>query len=540
MTGGIGGIGLTMAEHLLRMGAQVGLIIRTPLPPEADWERRAQGIGETARRIKAVQALRQLGRLELAAADVCNPDEMARAVAQLRAAMGPDITGVIHAAGVIDDAPILQKTDAQIARVLAPKVQGLRVLDQVFPDGALETMILFSSSSTATRPAGQVDYVAANEMLNAYAQARQGGATRVVAVDWGIWSEVGMAQAALGQAEAVALDLPLLNAVRESRTGLLHFSGALSTQSWVVDEHRTADGTAIMPGTGYLELAAEAWGALGESEGFVLEDLSFVAPLTVRDQTETPLRVTLTHEGAHWMLEVLSGVRQEGRTGYRLHASGHLRSCQGPVEVLNLDAIRARLPQPEIGDLHSPQERHLRFGPRWQVLKSRAMGAEEGLADLSLSDAYWSDGCHLPAGLMDLATGWAIALAPSYNERDLWVPIHYRRIAVHAPLPADTVSWVRLSDSGADYATFDITLAAPDGTVRVEVEGFSMQRIGQSANLGDAAMPGGLIFDDAVDGLASNAILQHALAEGITPAEGPGVLAPVSYTHLTLPTICSV
>ena len=58
------------------------------------------------------------------------------------------------------------------------------MIDALFPDGTLDLMVLFSSNSSVTRPAGQVDYVAANEYLNAYAKHRIGGATRVVAIDW--------------------------------------------------------------------------------------------------------------------------------------------------------------------------------------------------------------------------------------------------------------------------------------------------------------------------------------------------------------------
>ena len=83
--------------------------------------------------------------------------------------------------------------------MLSPKVHGTKVLDALFPDGSLDWLVLFSSTSTITAPAGQVDYVAANEFLNAYARSRRGGRTRVVAIDWGIWSEVGMAATALAE-----------------------------------------------------------------------------------------------------------------------------------------------------------------------------------------------------------------------------------------------------------------------------------------------------------------------------------------------------
>ena len=58
-------------------------------------------------------------------------------------------------------------------------------------------MVLFASTSTVTGPAGQIDYVAANEFLNAFAKSRAGGKTRVLALNWGIWTGVGMAAEAL-------------------------------------------------------------------------------------------------------------------------------------------------------------------------------------------------------------------------------------------------------------------------------------------------------------------------------------------------------
>ena len=134
----------------------------------------------------------------VAAADVCNPEEMRAAVAAATERFG-GIDAVIHAAGIIDDGPLLAKSQGAIEDVLSPKVHGTMVLDALFPDGSLDWLALFSSTSTVTAPAGQVDYVAANEFLNAYAKSRRGGKTQVVAIDWGIWSEVGMAATALAE-----------------------------------------------------------------------------------------------------------------------------------------------------------------------------------------------------------------------------------------------------------------------------------------------------------------------------------------------------
>ena len=242
------------------------------------------------------------------------------------------IDAVIHAAGVIDDGPLLAKSQGAIEDVLSPKVHGTKVLDELFPDGSLDWLALFSSTSTITAPAGQVDYVAANEFLNAYAKSRRGGRTRVVAIDWGIWSEVGMAATALAErlgdtpkAAREPAAPPLLDSASFDDNGHRIFESALSAAShWVIDEHRTRSGDALLPGTGYLELAAEALQAHGETGGFEVRDLHFLRPLTVEDGRRRDVRVRLARSDEGYRFEVLSAVRVDGRDAFELNAQATL------------------------------------------------------------------------------------------------------------------------------------------------------------------------------------------------------------------------
>ncbi|WP_175393027.1 thioesterase domain-containing protein, partial [Leisingera sp. JC1] len=146
-----------------------------------------------------------------------------------------------------------------------------------------------------------------------------------------------------------------------------------------------------------------------------------------------------------------------------------------------LQTIFTRCPEeqaPVRGRLRSPQEAHLNFGPRWQVLERAALGDGEGIAALSLPDAAAADGCLLHPGLLDLATGWAMRLIPDYEGTALWVPVSYGTIRVFAPLTPQVFSHMRLSGSDASgSAAFDVTLTGPDGTVLVDIEGFRMQRL---------------------------------------------------------------
>ncbi|KIC36721.1 type I polyketide synthase [Leisingera sp. ANG-M7] len=524
ITGGYGGIGLTIADHLMRnYGARVSLISRGGLPPRETWERYLAShspANRTAQRIRAVMALEANGKgavLPLAA-DVCNSGDLRAAREQAEAVFGP-VTGVFHGAGVIHDGPLLAKDEDQIARVLAPKVSGLRALDTVFPDGSLELMVLFSSSSTVTRPAGQVDYIAANEYLNAWAQHRAGGHTQVIAVDWGVWADTGMAADAMagrngnaGASTPEPCPQPLLQQQAFDAAGNRIFTPGFSTADWLLDEHRTKDGTALVPGTGYIEMAAEALAAIGVEDPFEIRDLYFLRPLIAEAGHPREALVKLEANENGYELFVYSGFTN----GYRLNCQAMLAltaAAERPAP-LPLKTIFTRCPEeqaPVRRRLRSPQEAHLNFGPRWHVLNRAALGDGEGIAALSLPDAAAGDGCLLHPGLLDLATGWAMQLIPGYEGTALWVPVSYGTIRVYAPLTQQVFSHMRLASSDANgSAAFDVTLTGPDGTVLVEIEGFRMQRLA-----------GG--FDAAAEQGEADAT---AAQLGLEPASSPQPLSP--------------
>lgn len=492
ITGGYGGIGLTVAADLMRNhNAKVALISREGLPQRDSWNRYLathSPANRTAQRIRAVMALEEIGKGQVLplAADVCNSDQMRKAVEIAEGRFGK-MNGVIHSAGQINDGPILAKTEHQIAEVFAPKISGLRVLDGLFPDGTLDLMVLFSSSSTATRPAGQIDYVAANEYLNAWAKHRSGGKTRVVAVDWGVWSDTGMAAEAMtartgtdGPSDREPCDQPLLQEQGFDAFGNRIFTSQFTGPSdWLLNDHRTIDGTALVPGTGYIELAAQTLAAQGIDGVYEIRDLYFLRPLRVHDDTAREILVRLEANEDGYALAVHSAAQQ----GYALNAQASLVLTPDVTQPdsLDLSAISRRCPRvtPGGGDrIRSPQEAHLRFGPRWHVLEQTALGNGEGLAHLRLPSIAENDGALLHPGLMDLATGWAIDLVPSYGGSSLWVPVSYRSIRVFAPLTRDIRSHMRLADSQSDgFAVFDVTLTDSKGHVLVEIHGFQMKRL---------------------------------------------------------------
>lgn len=535
ITGGFGGIGLTLAERLVcDHGARIALLTRTPPPDRALWPEtlRADPAGAQATRIRAMQHLESLGAQVIAVeGDVCNVEEMRAARSACEAAFGR-LDVLIHAAGMVADAPLLAKTTAQVEDVFAPKVHGTQVLDTVFPDGSLSLIVAFASTSTVTAPAGQVDYVAANEFLNAWAQSRS-GKTRVIALNWGIWSDVGMAaEAVMGHKPppTTPAKTPMLDLASWDDHGRRLFTATWDVSRWWLDGHRTRDGVALIPGTGYLDLAAQALKAQGETGPFELRDLYFFRPLVVGDTDRREVRVRMAATDQGYRMDIRSDTLADGRRGFQLNAEASVAFARPEPRSVDIAAIAARCGAAVTGDgLRSPQEDHLRFGPRWRVIRSMAIGTGEGLARLTLPLPFRhdiADGHLVHPALMDLATGWAMGLIAGYKPDHLWVPVSYARVRVCRALPADIFSHVRnAADNRTDapFARFDITLTDAQGNVCIEVEGFQIRRLDGALTLTARADPREVEFDSTGDDRALSPAeerLRHNLGQGIRATEG--------------------
>jgi NAD(P)-dependent dehydrogenase (short-subunit alcohol dehydrogenase family) len=108
------------------------------------------------------------------------------------------LNGIIHAAGVLRDSLLLNKTPEQVQAVLAPKVIGVEHLDEASREMPLDFFILCSSLAAVAGNVGQADYAAANAYLDAFARARaaqvQTGERQgvTVSINWPLWEEGGM------------------------------------------------------------------------------------------------------------------------------------------------------------------------------------------------------------------------------------------------------------------------------------------------------------------------------------------------------------
>ena len=541
ITGGMGGIGLVMAEHLAETAqAKLVLLSRSGLPKREmwpDWIKTHSVTDKTSRRIQKIQALEAAGAEVLVVdADITNREQVKNGVAKAKQRFGA-INGVIHAAGVLDDNLIQLKTAQEAGRVLAPKARGTLLLDEYLANEPLDFFVLFSSTSTEIGAAGQVDYVAANAFLNAFAESKTAASNIfTVAINWGVWQEVGMAVDAavrLGLADelqTVGTDGPhplLEKVIVDSEDEIVYATNYRTDTHWILDQHRIKDGEALIPGTGYLEIAKAALAKGAPNSQVEIQDLFFLAPLEVHEDETREVRVSLEKNGSGYGFTVTSRTPEHTWQEHVRGKVGDGRSPDKPAQNIQEIAARCNLREVSYGlmEQETKQETFLNFGPRWKNLRQVCYGENEVLAILELPEQFSDDldSFTLHPALMDLATSAGLPLVDGYETSDdFYVPLSYKRVQVHGPLPRRIYSHVRHHKDGRNHQevpAFDVTIMDENGRSLVEIDEFMLKRVSYESMVSGKKQTGSGV-GTAVTADAEPSLLQLALTDGIAPAEG--------------------
>jgi len=190
VTGGLGGIGCTVAGWLFDRGA--GAIVlngrRDPDPEAAT----------------AIAELRERGAtVSVELADMTNAGAVDAMLARISDTM-PPLAGVIHSVGVLSDAALTNQSWESFERVLWPKVLGAWHLHRATEDRDLDMFVLFSSVAGVLGNPGQANHAAANAFLDVLAAHRRSRGLAGQSIAWGAWSGLGEAEE---QRERIAAQL---------------------------------------------------------------------------------------------------------------------------------------------------------------------------------------------------------------------------------------------------------------------------------------------------------------------------------------------
>ncbi|BBZ17981.1 type I polyketide synthase [Mycolicibacterium gadium] len=194
VTGGTGALGRVVATYLAERGARhITLLGRTPIPPRDQWSTLTEDDPHFAT-VTAIRAVERLGaQITTASVDITDTDQMAGWLRSHVRDGGRPIRGIVHAAGSVADQLLVNMSEDDFAKVLAPKVIGARVLHDTFMSHDLEFFIMFGSAGSTIAAPGQGNYAAANAFLDAFAHYRRAQGLPAITIGWGPWS-VGMVE----------------------------------------------------------------------------------------------------------------------------------------------------------------------------------------------------------------------------------------------------------------------------------------------------------------------------------------------------------
>jgi len=179
ITGGLGGLGLELAQWLVQQDARHLVLV-----------------GRSAPNAQAVEALQQLknagATVHVAQVDVSQYQQLADLLASIKRDM-PPLAGVIHAAAVLQDRTLLDMTEDVFMQVMDAKVLGALNLHALTASEPLDLFIVYSSVAGVLGSPGQGNYAAANAFLDALAQARVAAGLPASSIAWGPFTSVGLA-----------------------------------------------------------------------------------------------------------------------------------------------------------------------------------------------------------------------------------------------------------------------------------------------------------------------------------------------------------
>ncbi|MFF0579294.1 SDR family NAD(P)-dependent oxidoreductase, partial [Streptosporangium saharense] len=176
VTGGTGALGSLTARHLVARYGVRRLVLAGRRGPEAP------GADALAADLAGLGA-----HVDIVACDLTDPAAVRRLVGNHPPA------AVVHAAGILDDAPVEALTPGRLADVLAAKADPAWLLHELTRDLDLSAFVMFSSAAGVLGNPGQGNYAAANAALDALATHRVARGLPATAIVWGPWTDLGMA-----------------------------------------------------------------------------------------------------------------------------------------------------------------------------------------------------------------------------------------------------------------------------------------------------------------------------------------------------------
>lgn len=228
ITGGLGKLGLELAEWLVDQGAGSILLLGRNLPGPEQRER--------------IRVMNTRGSIVSAEqGDVSNESDLKQLFRDISKQNRP-LKGIFHLAGVLDDGPLNQQSWPRFEAVLAPKISGSWNLHQLSREMELDHFVIYSSASSVLGTAGQASYAMANAYVDGLIRQRRSEGLPGMAMNWGPWTS-GMGSGLSEQFEQKGIELMDPHRALATFGELIQSGSPAQTVLFPVDWSRYAEGT---------------------------------------------------------------------------------------------------------------------------------------------------------------------------------------------------------------------------------------------------------------------------------------------------------
>ena len=312
ISGGLGGIGWPLVNAWIERGARHVVVLGRSAPSQAQ-QRRIDELAQRGARVRVV------------CADVSDADAVTAAWDAVRAEL-PPVHGVVHAAGVLDDAALVRLDAQRLAAVLAPKLAGAEHLRRITGGAALDFFAMFSSLAGVLGSPGQASYAAANAGLDALAAELRAHGVPATSIAWGPW-QVGFAAAhqdALAARGIAAMPIePALEALAECLAqGVAHIvvtaADLPSVAARLPERSRAILGSWLSAAPRAADLAAGAAGA-----------------------SPSPAQATAPSTPSGFLADVLAAAPPRRRALVLDRATGEIRRLLGRAPQVRIDPTQS-------------------------------------------------------------------------------------------------------------------------------------------------------------------------------------------------------
>lgn len=396
ITGGIGGIGLTLAKHLASQSNCTILLVT-----------RRKITLSNRKEVLSAEELEMLNELETLEASIniiqCNIADGSDVKEMLREIYDKygSIDGVIHAAGLFNGSILIENTEEKINQIFNAKVYGCIHLSKYLKTEKLSFMIYCSSLSSYLASVGQANYVAANMFLDSYAKNQLlTKGIPVTSINWDTWKEVGGAvqsvkevnnQMGLSIVESTNLEYPTLNeCIKSAVSGVYDFE--LNRDFWLINEHKVFD-IPTLPGVVYIDWVISSFRDFINDENAILfiEELIISTPL-ILSENKVDIKIIFQRKSDDYSFQVISGIKSNEKD-WHLHCEGLVKISTDETDdiIFDLDKVSENCvsDMTEVTLNLMKEDEVVEFGDRWiSNFKRRLLGEREGLVLTEVDEKY--------------------------------------------------------------------------------------------------------------------------------------------------------